>query len=140
MATAIFKTSAATLPGVLVHCRHALAGKPKFLYPGDTILVAQTKAGLRSRQKQIRYRMTFRAVRRDVRCETDAIWGKHWPWIVDCADARELSRPFDISDIQVTATQYAQGGTVVYVDPLDDLELQHGGYFDGAAVRFVPTN
>lgn len=131
MATAIFKTSAHTLPGVLEYMKHALHGKPQSLQSGDTILIAQTIQGLRPGQKQIRYKMNFVSARRDSGRETDTIWAAHWPWIIDGTDLKELARPFNIRAVQVTSTNYAQGGTVVYVDPLDDKALLAGDYFKG---------
>ena len=129
MGTAIFKTSARTLPGVLAHAKHALLGKPTCLSPGDTILIAQTLADLPSGQKQIRHKMKFVKARKDTSGETDMIWGVRWPWIIDCADIEELSRPFNIRELQVTGANYAQGGTVVYLDPLDEEEISKSGYY-----------
>jgi hypothetical protein len=34
---------------------------------------------------------------------------------------------------QVTKTNYAQGGTVVHVDPVDEQALSIGGYLTGVA-------
>jgi 5-methylcytosine-specific restriction protein A len=131
MATVIFKTAANTLPGVIQHVKHALQGEPQFVYRGDTILIAQTIDELPPREKQIRHSMVFVRARRDNQRETDAIWGHHWPWIIDGESLKELARPFNMSDVQVTDKNYGQGGTVVYVDPLDDQALMRGGYLQG---------
>lgn len=131
MATAILKTSALTLPGVVEHAKHALHGEPNDLNAGDTILIAQTLQDLRFGQRQIRYKMTFVRARRDTGGETDRIWGAHWPWIIDGTNLKELARPFNMRSVQVTKANYAQGGTVFYVDPLDEQALATGGYLKG---------
>ena len=102
MATVIYKTSALTLPGVRANTKHALRGEPRSLNPGDKILIAQTLGSLRLGQRQIRYSMTFVRARRDTARETEKIWGRYWPWIVDGSDLRELARPFNIRAVQVT--------------------------------------
>ena len=130
MATVIFKTSALTLPGVLKHAKHALHGEPSALSVGDTILIAQTLEDLRTSQRQIRHKMIFVRARMDTQNETDDIWGAHWPWIIDGSNLQKLTRPFNMRAVQVTKTNYGQGGTVVYVDPLDEQALFTGGYLN----------
>jgi 5-methylcytosine-specific restriction protein A len=127
MTIAIFKTSAKTLPGVLEHCRHALSGSPTRLQAGDTILVAKIRAHLTYGERPIGHRMTFESSQEDVRRETDQIWGDHWRWIINSSNTMKLLEPFDIYDVQVTSMEYGRGGTVVYLDPLDERELERRG-------------
>jgi 5-methylcytosine-specific restriction enzyme A len=128
MAMVIFKTDAGTLPGVVAHSKHALYKVPTRLEYGDTILVAQTIQSLLPGQKQIRYCMTFVRSYRDTLGESDKIWGKHWGFIVEGANLKELSRPFNIAAIRSSSKNYGQGGPVVYVHPLDEKAIKSGGY------------
>ena len=131
MATVIFKTSADHLLGVLKTSKHALRGKPKHLERGDRILLAKLAEDLRPNEQQIQFSMVYECAHRDNRKETDAIWGRHWPWIVHCSSLKELAHPFNITDHQETPTEYVHGGTVVYVDLQDDRILSERGLYKG---------
>ena len=122
MATVIFKTSSEHLAGVLRTSKHALRGRPMHLQRGDMILLAKLVEDLRPEEPQIQFSMLFERARRDSARESDDIWGRHWPWIIDCSSLKSLTRPFNIKDHQVTTTNYSTGGTVVYVEhePLNE--------------------
>ena len=131
MTTVIFKTSADHLPGVLRTSMYALRGEPQHLERGDLILLAKLTKDLRRGEPQIQFSMVFERVRKDTGKESDAIWGRHWPWLVDCFSLKALARPFNITDHQVTLKDYVHGGTVVYVDLQDHQLLEKRGFFDG---------
>jgi len=124
----IFKTDAATLPGVVANAKHALVRVPAQIRPGDLILIAQTIQTLQPGQRQIRYCMSFVRFYKDTLRESDRIWGHHWPFIIEGTGLKELARPFNIAVVQKSSKNYGQGGPVVYVDPLDQREIQSGGY------------
>lgn len=128
MTMAIFKTDASTLPNVIAHAKHALYRVPNRLIQGDRVLIAQTLQSLQRGKKQIRFVMSYVRSYRDTRGESDQIWGRHWPFIIEGTDLRELTRPFNIAAMQITSRNYGQGGPVVYVDPVDEKAIESEGY------------
>ena len=126
---AIFRTSKDTIGEVIRLGRYALRGLPN-LRAGDTILVAQTIASTTDSKPPIRYRMDFVRAYPDRYGESEQIWGKQWAYMIECANCRPLKHPFDIRDVQVTGKVYSQGGTVVYVEPADELVLREQDYLE----------
>jgi hypothetical protein len=92
-------------------------------------LVSENRDGLKYGQKQIRYSMVFVQTHRDLTRESQRIWGKYWPWIIECKDRAELANPFNISEVQVATKEYGRGGTLVYLDTRDEQFLIKAGYF-----------
>jgi hypothetical protein len=125
----ILRTSPETIANVVAHAKYALRGELKELKPGDIMLIAQ-KAATVPDGKPIRYLMTFVRCYRDKNKESDRIWGRHWNYIIEGSGCYSLKTPFDIRQIQVTKKNYAQGGTVVYVDSEDAVVLEAGGYLE----------
>jgi 5-methylcytosine-specific restriction enzyme A len=72
--------------------------------------------------------MTYIRSYEDLDHESDKIWGHHWQYIIEGTDVRILKRPFNMQDIQITDTNYGQGGPIVYVDQRDELVLAINGY------------
>lgn len=110
-------------------CKHALDSQPHITV-GDIILLAETKDNLVSGEKPIRYLMEFHRIYADSKGESERIWGKHWRYIIEGRGCRTLKRPFDICEIQLTETNYAQGGPYVYVARKDEDMLNREGYLD----------
>lgn len=131
MRIVILRTSKETIGEVVRQSKYALCGAldEGKLRPGDTILIAQTVA-TSGGQAPIRYRMEYVRCYADRTGESKRIWGKQWPFMVEGANARPLKKPFDIRRLQVTTKNYAQGGTVVYVEPEDVEVLEKEGYLD----------
>lgn len=125
----LLRTSPETIGNVVIHAKYALKGELRRFRPGDIALIAQ-KAATVPDGKPIRYMMRFVRSYRDSKNESDAIWGRHWAYIIECRDCRPLLRPFNIRQIQVTDKNYAQGGTVVYVTPEDADVIHSRGYLD----------
>ena len=50
--------------------------------------------------------------------------------MVEGADCHALKTPFHMKDVQVTKKNYAQGGTVVYVEQPDIDAIRRAGYLD----------
>ena len=131
MRIAIFRTSRATLPGVLKHQKHALQGEPN-LARGDLVLISKTVEGLKPSEKRINHRMTYLRSYRDGENESDKIWGRHWRFIIECNGLKLLRRPFNIAEVPGIIGIYAQGGPIMYIDPHDEKVLLRGGYFEPA--------
>jgi 5-methylcytosine-specific restriction protein A len=114
----LLKTGAETLGAVLEKAKHAQHGRPRGAEPGDTILIAQTKGTLRPGQKPIRWIMEYVGAYEDVRGESERIWGKHWPYIIEGRNVRDVE-PFDIADLQVTGKDYGAVQAQCPVEPED---------------------
>mgnify|MGYP007082197536 CR=1 FL=1 len=123
----ILRTHPEHIPLVVERSMHALARSPT-ISPGDLILIslaiAKTKDGL----PPIRYAMEFVKIRADRTGETSReIWGKKWPYVLYGQGCRQLNKPFDIRDHQVSGHNYGQGGPFVYVEPSDEAVLWQRG-------------
>lgn len=115
----LIKTSIATLEAVLREAKHALHLRPQGLEFGDIILIAQTKDSLRRKQKAIRWIMNYVQIYKDVNDESDKIWGKHWPYIIEGDNVRSVE-PFNIEDIQITNKHYGSAQAFSPINPEDE--------------------
>jgi len=123
----IFRTHPENIPQVVRLRKHALNRRPN-LEIGEHVLIARTLAdddGI----PPIRYIMRYFRTLPDLHNETTAIWGRPWPFIMEFDDCRELSRPFDIRDVQVTTRNYGPGGPIVRVHPADEYAIEKLGLF-----------
>lgn len=115
----LFKNKAETMQGVLKEAKHATDGKPRYLSPGDLILIAQTKGTLLPNQKPIRWIMNFVSCKEDSNNESDRIWGRHWRYIITGENVRSVE-PFDIDDIKLSSKNYAAAQTHCEVEREDE--------------------
>jgi len=121
----IFRTHPEHIPQVTRLMKHALDRKPG-LEIGDRVLISQTIAD-GDGHPPIRYVMTYFRTLPDLHDETVSIWGKKWPYIMEFSSCRELSKPFDIRDVQVTTHNYGPGGPIVRVHPADEYAIEQLG-------------
>jgi hypothetical protein len=116
----ILRTHPDYIAKVVERSMHALASGPR-ISPGDLILISQTVAQTNDGLPPIRYVMEFDRLRADRTGEISrGIWGRSWPYVIYGKNCRPLVRPFDMSDIQVSAHEYGKGGPYVYVAPEDE--------------------
>lgn len=115
----LIKTSAATLHNVLLNAKHAVNGRPSNVREGDIILVSQTKGTLARGQMPIRWIMEYVRTYKDARGESDKLWGKHWPYIIEARNVRSIE-PFDLDDIRATTKGYYKVQTFCAVKPEDE--------------------
>jgi len=101
----LLKTGSDTLKQVIENSKHASHSIPKGIRRGDIILIAQTKHTLEKNQKSIQYLMCFDECYEDRNNESDALWGKHWKYIIKGYDLRPVE-PFNIEEIQVSNINY----------------------------------
>ena len=121
----IFRTHPENIAEVARLAKHALE-RPPHTALGERILISKTldsTDGL----PPIRYVMTYVRTVPDVNDESVAIWGRNWPFIVECKDCRELKSYFDIRSIQVSDWEYGPGGPIVHVHPADEYEMDRLG-------------
>jgi 5-methylcytosine-specific restriction enzyme A len=122
----VIKTSGKTIENVVRHAKHALSCQPR-LRRGDIILISQTKDSLPPYTKPIQYVMEFERCYYDREEESRQIWGEFWSYILECRNCRQLNKPFEISDVQVTEKDYGRGGPIVYVEEADIRALKEKG-------------
>lgn len=123
----IIRTSKKTLPGVVKHSKHALKICPR-LRDGDIVLIAKLRRDMEPGEEgPICHAMAVHSVYRGKR-ESKQIWGKCREWIIEGDKCLRLKHPFDIARIQVTQTNYKQGGPSVYVSPEDKKCIRDHGY------------
>jgi len=125
----IVKTSGDTIGNVVRHAKHALTCQPR-LRRGDIILISQTKDSLPPYTKPIQYIMEYERCYYDREKESQKIWGKFWPYIIEGRNCRQLKKSFEISDVQVTAKDYGRGGPIVYVEDADIRVLKEMGLLE----------
>jgi len=119
----ILRTHPDYIAKVVEHSMHALSSGPR-ISPGDLILISQTVAQTDDGLPPIRYVMEFDKLRADRTGQISrSIWRRSWPYVVYGKNCRQLTRPFNISDVQVTSHNYGQGGPYVYVQPDDEAVL-----------------
>ncbi len=128
----IVKTTSTHSIGVRRHRKYATDDPPIDLRAGDDVLVQVTVLSAVPGTHTIRYRMKFVRSYLDSADESMAIWGEHWPYIIECSDLCILRRPFDISRVQVSSKDYGAAVRYAYVDPADEKVLRKQGYFDCA--------
>jgi len=125
----IVKTSGKTIENVVRHAKHALNCQPR-LKRGDIILISQTKDSLPPYRKPIQYLMEFERCYYDHKKESNEIWGKFWPYIIEGRNCRQLKKSFEISAIQVTEKDYGRGGPIVYVEEADVRKIKELGLLE----------
>lgn len=113
----IFRTSAETFVPVIRHAKYALPGVPRNLNRGDLILLSLVGT------REIVFAMEFVRTRVDTDGETQELFGRSWPIILDCENCLPLKNPFVIEDHAVSGQNYGPGGTSVYVHPEDERAL-----------------
>jgi 5-methylcytosine-specific restriction enzyme A len=101
----LIKTSASTLREVLLNAKHAVHGRPGNVRKGDLILVSQTKGTLATGQLPVRWVMEYVRTYEDVSGESDRLWGRHWPYIIEATNVRSVE-PFDLDAIRATDKLY----------------------------------
>jgi len=119
---AILKTDVLTLQNVVNHAKHACMRRPARLTEGDLVLISQTFGMLRPGQKPIRYMMEFVSSYADHAGESERIFGRHWNYIVEGRNMRELRYPFDMDEIKKSSFNYRDAQWLAYVRP-QDLEV-----------------
>lgn len=118
----IFKNTAGTMEGVLINQKHATSNNLQFQL-GEIILIQQTVASLAyPEQRTIRWIMNYVETYLDVHNESDAIWGRHWNYIIRGENLRPVEG-FNILDLQVTDHNYGPAVTHSYVQTLDEIEV-----------------
>lgn len=120
----IFRTSENTILQVVKHKKYALMGTPARLAPGESILLSLVGS------REISFRMELVRIRLDRHNETDTIFGRHWPVILDCRDCLPLRAPFVMSDHAVSGHNYGPGGTSVYVQREDQEVIRARGLLE----------
>lgn len=120
----ILKTHSTNLARVVEVQKHALRGRLKNAQPGDLLLLAEIRD---DGPTVVRYGMRLKRQRRADPGETEALWGKHWKFIIEGEGCCELNRPFDPQQTKVTSTSYGQGGTLVYVAAEDAEAFRRAG-------------
>jgi 5-methylcytosine-specific restriction protein A len=116
----IIKNTDITLNGVLANQKTGLDGefktKPK---EGDLILIQQKFNTLLKWQKSIRWVMEFEEIYEDTANESDAIWGRHYKFIVKGRNLTPVEG-FNIREIQVSETDYEAAQFFTYLRPEDE--------------------
>lgn len=125
----ILKTDGSTIDKVVQHAKHALHARLA-ISRGELILISQTEASLRPGQLPVRFSMEYVRYKAGAASESLKIWGRSWPYIIECTNSRRLKKPFRMSDISVSGKRYAQGGTLFKVDPEDERYLRENGYLE----------
>ncbi|MEX2166090.1 MAG: hypothetical protein WD852_03600 [Methyloceanibacter sp.] len=91
--------------------------------PGDLLLIAQ----LQPRGPALaRYAMWFKSQHLDVANESDAIWGRHWNFVIEGEGGHELAVPFAPGEVKPKGP-YGPGGPFVYVTSEDAEEFRRDG-------------
>ncbi|BCH23584.1 hypothetical protein [Mesorhizobium sp. L-8-3] len=119
----ILKTTAEHMRGVIDHQKHASDRLIKRANPGDLLLIAQLQP---KGSALIRYAMWLKSQYPDSVQESDAIWGKHWNFIIEGEGGRELTTPFAPGEVKPNGP-YRQGGPFVYVVAEDAEDFRRDG-------------
>ena len=129
----ILKTDSTHVEGVRRNAKHATDVPPRNLSPGDIILIQVTVLSSNNPEPVIRYRMEFVRCYEDKMKESDNIWGRHWRYIVEGRNLKNLLHPFDIRKLQTSNVSYGQGAIkYVYVRPQDAVILRARRLLDTA--------
>ena len=121
----LLKVSGENLSVVMKERRYA-TNRAYRLEPGDLILFAENRSTLTPGERSIRYCMEYAGTRLDEANESDRLWGKHWKYIIDGRNVRQLSEPFDMRTEQVSKKNYQQAGPA-YLDDEDVAALKSKG-------------
>ena len=133
----ILKTKKIYLDHVVSMKIHATDGLPRDVNRGDIVLIAQTKETLEPHQQQIAYAAIYDFAREDNDGMTDAIFGRHWRYIIFLQDLAALLTPFFMDEVQISDENYGRGAqTIKYVEHDDTEAIVEGGYL----MPLVSTN
>lgn len=100
----LIKSSKENMEGVRGHSKHASDGLPDASL-GDLVLLQTTRTSLEKDRKTVRHVARFVGARIDAASESDAIWGRHWRYIIDLKGIKAIPA-FDLKDVQVTNHGY----------------------------------
>lgn len=120
----LLKTDDRHVEGVRKHAKHASDGIPHRISKGDLLLIQVTYLSRRTPVATIRYSMEFVRCYEDLDNESDAIWKRHWRYIIEGKDLKMLRRPFDIRRYQQSSKDYSSAERYAYVEPEDEAELR----------------
>lgn len=120
----LLKTTTEHMDGVRKNSAHASDGVPRDLQIGDWLLIQVTSGPPGNEVQRVKYAMRFASCDADTTGESQRIWGRQWKYLIRGIDFRQLKRPFDIEDIQVSQANYGQGVIrFAYVAPADEAEI-----------------
>jgi 5-methylcytosine-specific restriction protein A len=123
MTIIVLRTTAEHIKGVIDNQKHALDRPMQRAQIGDLLLVAEMQP---KGPAIARYAMRLKGQHPDDANESDAIWGRHWNFIVEGEDGRELTTPFAPAEVKPNGP-YGQGGPYVYVRPEDADDFRRDG-------------
>jgi hypothetical protein len=135
----IFKTSGATLPGVIKHQKHAFVSEPREWDVGELVLISKNVVDCRYGEKQIQYIMEIDNIRKLLPGECEKYWPGNegrWEYLVECSNVKQIARPFNLQDI-IGNDKYQKDyhGVVCYKRlPFED-ELQVNNYLKLSGLR-----
>lgn len=98
----LFKTSGATMEGVMKYQKHAFCVRPRDWYRGEIVLVSKNKVDCGPNEKQIQFIMRIHEIRRIFGGEADKYWpgtASKWRWLVEGRDGIKVPVPFDLGDL-----------------------------------------
>lgn len=119
----ILRTTAQHMRGVIDHQKHALDRPMRRAHLGDLLLVAEMQP---KGPAIARYAMWFKSQHPDDAHESEAIWGRHWNFLIAGEGGRELTTPFAPAEVKPNGP-YSQGGPYVYVVPEDAEDFRRDG-------------
>jgi len=119
----ILRTTAEHIKGVVDHQKHALDRPMQRAQPGDLLLIAQIQP---KGPAIARYAMWFKSQHRDDAQESQAIWGRHWNFLIEGESGHELTVPFAPAQIKPDGP-YGRGGPYVYIRPEDAEDFRRDG-------------
>lgn len=114
------------LPVILRQRRYPLQTRPD-TGRADRILLCQPKDTLAPEPRPICYLMTLDRIYEDMTGESTRLFGNRSHYILRASDIYELERPFDLDEVKITSTLYAEGGAWTYVAPQDAQCLEQKG-------------
>ncbi len=123
----LLKTDAKHLLGVKKHSKHATEAIPKDVTPGDLLLIQVTALTSRTRAPMVEYAMTFVRCYEDRENESDAIWGRHWQYIIEGSDFYKLRKPFNVRRMLPNTLNVNAAVKYAYINPTDAAELERRG-------------
>ena len=123
----LLKTDKKNFSKVLQFQKHGLKGRPKQVKAGELGLLAQLRKDVKG-QKPITHVALYKGAREDTDFETDAIWRKHYRFVVDLENIKKLKEPFDLRDISVRNYDQVQFNSKITED--DAAKIINGGYLD----------
>ena len=130
----LLKTDSKHIFGVQKHGKHATEALPRDVSPGDLLLIQVTALTSRTHAPMVEYAMTFVRCYEDRENESDAIWGRHWRYIIEGKDFYKLRKPFNVRRKLPRTANVNAAVKYAYVNPSDAAELERDGYLEAAPV------